>query len=158
MSKRKNNMKAVIQRVTYGSVEIDGAIVSEIGSGMVILFGAGKNDNDSDAEYLAEKIANLRIFEDDEGKMNKSLIDVKGEALVVSQFTLYADAKKGRRPSFTDAANPNEADRLYKYFTELLSGYGITTSMGVFGADMLVNIKNDGPVTILLDTEVLMKN
>lgn len=150
-------MRAVIQRVTSASVSIGGSVVSEIGQGVVVLLGVGQNDSEDDALRLAEKIVNLRIFEDEQGKMNLSLADINGEALVVSQFTLYADARKGRRPSFTDAAQPEKADALYKYFAGLMTKAGIVTRTGVFGADMLVNIQNDGPVTILLDTDGFTK-
>lgn len=150
-------MRAVIQRARSASVSVNGAVVSRIGQGMVVLLGVGMNDSEDDALWLAEKIANLRIFEDEQGKMNLSLADINGEALVVSQFTLYADARKGRRPSFTDAAPPEKADALYQYFTGLLEKAGIVTGTGIFGADMLVDIQNDGPVTILLDTDTLAK-
>ena len=150
-------MRVVIQRVRSASVSINDSVFSRIGQGVVILLGVGLNDSEDDAHWLAEKIANLRIFEDEQGKMNLSLTDINGEALVVSQFTLYADARKGRRPSFTDAAPPEKADGLYQYFAGLLGKAGIVVQTGVFGADMLVEIQNDGPVTILLDTDTLAK-
>ncbi|MHB1455566.1 MAG: D-aminoacyl-tRNA deacylase [Armatimonadota bacterium] len=150
-------MRVVIQRVRSASVSINDSVFSMIGHGVVILLGVGLNDSEDDAHWLAEKIANLRIFEDEQGKMNLSLADINGEALVVSQFTLYADVRKGRRPSFTDAAPPEKADALYRYFIGLLDKVGIATGTGIFGADMLVDIQNDGPVTILLDTDTLAK-
>lgn len=149
-------MRALIQRVTCGSVEIGGITVAEIGPGMVIFIGAGKNDSEEDVKYLAEKTVNLRIFEDCKDKMNRSLADVGGEALVVSQFTLYADSRNGRRPSFTDAAPPEEAERLYHSYVRMLGNLGVHVKTGVFGADMLVTIKNNGPVTIWLDTSTMM--
>jgi len=144
-------MRALVQRVRYGKVTVNGKTVAEIGKGLVILLGVGHNDSEAQAAFLAEKIANLRIFEDSDGKMNLSLADVKGEAIVASQFTLYADAHKGRRPSFTDAALPDLARPLVDRFAELLRAQGIPTGQGVFGAEMLVEIHNDGPVTIWLE-------
>ncbi|MHB0912363.1 MAG: D-aminoacyl-tRNA deacylase [Armatimonadota bacterium] len=145
-------MRAVIQRVTGASVNVEGRVVGKIGMGLVVLLGVGAGDGERQAEWLAEKTANLRIFEDVEGKMNLSLPDVGGEALVVSQFTLYGDARKGRRPSFTEAAPPEDADRLYERYVEILRSLGVSVQTGVFRAKMLVEINNDGPVTILLDT------
>lgn len=145
-------MRAVIQRVRSGSVSVEGEEPRRIGRGFVILLGVGANDTERDAAWLADKTANLRIFEDSEGKMNLSLLDVGGEALVVSQFTLYGDARKGRRPSFTDAAPPDMADALYKRYVELLEICGIRVQTGWFRAKMLVAIENDGPVTLLLDS------
>ncbi|MBE9524545.1 MAG: D-tyrosyl-tRNA(Tyr) deacylase [Chloroflexi bacterium] len=144
-------MRALIQRVQYGSVIVDGNTVSEIKTGLVILLGIGAKDSDEQVEYLVNKIANLRIFEDDEGKMNRSLLNIGGEALVVSQFTLYADTRKGRRPSFTDAAKPAFAENLVNQFVTKLNALGIATQTGIFGGDMLVKIENDGPVTIWID-------
>ena len=144
-------MRVVIQRVTEGSVTINGEVVSEIGKGLVILVGVGKGDTQEKADWLAEKIANLRIFEDDQGKMNRSVLEVGGSALVVSQFTLYADAQKGRRPSFEKAAQPSEAEPLIDYFTKRLQFYGVPTKSGVFRAMMSVEIINDGPVTIWIE-------
>jgi len=144
-------MRAVIQRVSVGSVTIEGKTVAQIGQGLVILLGVGHTDAPRDAEELADKIAHLRIFSDPEGKMNLSLLDVQGEAIVVSQFTLLADTRRGRRPSFIDAARPDTAIPLYEHFTTRLRGLGIHTQTGEFGADMLVEIKNDGPVTIVLE-------
>jgi len=144
-------MRTVIQRVTRGSVTVDGRLVGEVGPGLVILVGVGKGDTEAQADWLAEKIANLRIFEDEAGKMNRSLLEAGGAALVVSQFTLYADSQKGRRPSFVDAALPQEAEPLVSYFGRRLVFYGVPVQTGVFGAHMLVDISNDGPVTIILE-------
>ncbi len=144
-------MRAVLQRVRSGRVSVNGQSVAEIGRGLVILLGIGPQDGEDQARILAEKIAHLRIFEDDQEKMNLSVMDIHGEVLVVSQFTLYADTRKGRRPSFTDAALPALAEPLVGRFAELLAGQGIPTQQGVFGAHMLVEIANDGPVTILLE-------
>jgi len=140
-----------LQRVTRGSVTVDGEMVAKIGPGLVILLGVGHGDDEAKAKAMAEKIAMLRIFEDEAGKTNLSLLDVKGEALVVSQFTLYADARKGRRPSFTDAALPEVARPLVDTFVSLLRAQGVPTGEGVFGAHMQVELVNDGPVTINLE-------
>ncbi len=144
-------MRALLQRVLSGNVIVDGKPVAEIKRGMVILLGIAPGDGEEQAKYLVEKIANLRIFEDAEGKLNLSLLDIGGKAIVVSQFTLYADTRKGRRPSFTDAALPQVASPLVDRFVELLNAQGVPTQQGVFGAHMLVNIANDGPVTIWLE-------
>ena len=144
-------MRAVIQRVIEGRVSVDGRVLAQIGKGAVILLGIGAQDGEEQARYLAEKIAALRIYEDEAGKMNRSLLEVGGEAIVVSQFTLYADTRKGRRPSFTDAAPPEIASPLVERFAELLRQQGIPTQTGQFGAHMLVEIANDGPVTILIE-------
>jgi len=144
-------MRALIQRVSSGTVSVDDQAIAQIGQGLVILLGIGHGDGEEQAAYLAEKIANLRIFEDDQGKTNLSVLDVGGEAIVVSQFTLYADTRKGRRPSFTDAALPDLAAPLVERFAELLRGHGVPTQTGQFGAHMLVEINNDGPVTIWLE-------
>lgn len=144
-------MRVLLQRVSHGSVSIDNRKVAEIGYGMVILLGIGPTDGTEQIAYLTEKIANLRIFEDDQGKFNLSLLDTHGEALVVSQFTLYADTRKGRRPSFTDAASPEIANPLVGEFANALRNLGIATQTGEFGAHMLVEICNDGPVTIFLE-------
>ena len=146
-------MRALIQRVRNGRVTVEGNTVAEIGAGVVVLLGVGPQDGEEQASYLAQKIANLRIFEDLEGKINRSLLDVKGEALVVSQFTLYADTSKGRRPSFVRAALPDIAEPLVERFAELLEGQGVPTQLGQFGAHMLVEIANDGPVTIWMERE-----
>ncbi len=144
-------MRAVLQRVRRGKVTVDGRAVAEIGPGLVILLGVGHEDTEETAKTLAEKAVYLRIFEDEQGKMNLSIGDVGGAAIVVSQFTLYADTRRGRRPSFTDAALPDHARPLVDRFAELLRGHGIPTQTGEFGASMLVEIDNDGPVTILLE-------
>jgi len=176
-------MRAVIQRVKGGKVSVGEKVVGEIGKGMVILLGIGKDDQEEDAKYLADKIASLRIFEGDtnlheplgrnvinkhestrikdgvnpdplkRGGVNLSLLDIKGEALVVSQFTLYGDTKKGRRPSFTQAAEPKRAEELYEKFINFLKEYDLKVASGVFGAKMLVEIQNDGPVTLILDSK-----
>lgn len=144
-------MKAVLQRVRRGRVSVDDRTVAEIGRGLVILVGVGQGDTESEARWLAEKCAVLRVFEDDAGKTNLSVKDVEGEAIVVSQFTLHADTRKGRRPSFIKAADPKIAEPLVTHFAEYLAAQGIPTQLGVFGAHMLVEIENDGPVTILLE-------
>jgi D-tyrosyl-tRNA(Tyr) deacylase len=144
-------MRALLQRVKHGRVTVDGNVVAEIGRGLVVLLGIGRQDNEEQAQYLAEKISSLRIFEDAQGKFNLSILDTGGEAIIVSQFTLYADTRKGRRPSFTEAALPETAAPLVVKFTELLRQQGIPTQAGVFGAHMLVEIENDGPVTIWLE-------
>jgi D-tyrosyl-tRNA(Tyr) deacylase len=147
----EKNMRALVQRVKYGKVSVDGQPCAEIGMGLVILLGVGHGDTEEQAAFLAEKIANLRIFEDAEGKMNRSVLDINGEAIVVSQFTLYADTRKGRRPSFVDAALPEVARPLVDRFAEFLRQKNIRCGQGIFGAEMLVQIHNDGPVTIWLE-------
>lgn len=144
-------MRALLQRVSKASVTVEGQTISSIGKGLLILLGVGHNDGEEQAKFLAEKIANLRVFEDEQGKTNLSILDVKGEAIVVSQFTLYADTRKGRRPSFIDAALPEVAESLVDRFTDLLRGHGVPTQTGKFGAHMEVEIHNDGPVTIWLE-------
>lgn len=144
-------MRLVIQRVRRGSVSVEGKPIAQIRQGLVILVGVGQQDNENIARFLAEKTAHLRIFEDQDGKMNRSLLDIGGEALVVSQFTLYADTRKGRRPSFTEAALPEQAKPLVDCFADHLQSLGVPTQSGQFGAHMLVSIENDGPVTILLE-------
>ena len=146
-------MRAVIQRVTRARVTVDARVVGEIQAGATILLGVGRADNLLAATYLAEKIANMRIFNDDAGKMNLSLLETKGSALVVSQFTLYADTQAGRRPSFMPAAPPELANQLYEFFVASLRSLGVPVQTGVFQAHMAVEIVNDGPVTILLDSE-----
>jgi len=146
-------MRAVVQRVSRASVTVDGQVIGAIGRGVVVLLGVTHGDGEAEAAWLARKIAGLRIFEDEAGKMNASLLDVGGEALVVSQFTLYGDARKGRRPSFTRAAPPEVAAPLVDRFAELLRQAGVPVQTGRFGAHMLVEIHNDGPVTILLERE-----
>ena len=149
-------MRAVLQRVKEASVSIEGTVTGQVGPGLAILLGVSLEDTKTEAELLAEKCVKLRIFPDNEDKLNLSILDVRGEALVVSNFTLYADARKGRRPSYIRAARPQEANALYEYFVECLRGQGVgKVDTGSFGADMLVNIQNDGPVTIILDTEEL---
>ncbi len=144
-------MRALLQRVRSGKVSVGDTTVGAIGAGLVILLGIGQGDGENEATFLAEKISTLRIFEDYAGKFNRSILDSGGEALVISQFTLYADTRKGRRPSFTDAAAPEEAAPLVERFAELLRQQGIPTKTGSFGAHMLVEIENDGPVTIWLE-------
>ena len=144
-------MRVVIQRVSSGHVVVEGRLIAEIGPGLVILLGIGPQDGDEQARYLVDKIANLRIFEDDDGKMNRSLLDMGGQAIVVSQFTLYADTRKGRRPSFTDAAPPEVASPLVGRFAGMLRELGVPTQTGEFGAHMLVEIVNEGPVTIWME-------
>ena len=144
-------MRIVLQRVNQGNVSVDGQVIAEIGLGLVILLGVGPQDRGEQVDYLANKIANLRIFEDHQGKINRSVLDVGGAAIVVSQFTLYADTRKGRRPSFTDAAPPEIASPLVDLFAEKLSSLGVPTQTGQFGAHMQVGIHNDGPVTIWME-------
>ena len=144
-------MRAVVQRVTSGSVKVEGKTIASIQLGFVILLGVAHGDNEEKADALAKKIANLRVFSDHEGKMNLSLLDINGSAIVVSQFTLMADTRKGNRPSFIAAAAPEEAALLVDYFIHQLAGYGINTQAGQFAAHMTVEICNDGPVTIIFD-------
>ncbi len=145
-------MRAILQRVGFGKVTVENQVVASIEKGLVILLGVGPDDTIAKAEELAEKSARLRIFEDDAGKMNLSLLDVGGEAIVVSQFTLYADTSRGRRPSFVYAAKPELAEPLVDVFAAKLRNLGVKTEQGVFGAHMLVELRNDGPVTILLES------
>ncbi len=144
-------MRAVVQRVREARVKVDGNVVGEIQRGLVILLGVRKGDDEEKAKWLAKKCAGLRIFEDEKGLMNLALSDVGGSALVVSQFTLYGDCEKGRRPSFTDAAAPDEAEHLYRVFIETLRQDGIRVDTGIFQARMLVEIANDGPVTLIVE-------
>ena len=148
-------MRAVVQRVLNSHVTVDEKIVGKIGKGLLVLLGIGKGDNQKDVKYIADKVVNLRIFEDENGKFNLSLLDIEGEILVVSQFTLYGDARKGRRPSFIEAALPEDAVRLYEEFVEYVGEYGLKVETGVFQEHMIVHIENDGPVTILLDSKKL---
>lgn len=151
-------MKAVIQRVKNASVSVDGEVVGAIGCGYMILLGVVEGDTLDEAELMAAKVAKLRVFEDEDGKMNKSVLDVNGEILVVSQFTLCADVKKGNRPSFTSSAAPQLANELYERFSALLKENGVKrVENGIFGADMQVSLVNDGPVTILYDTDIWRK-
>ena len=144
-------MRAVIQRVRSGSVAVEGKVISEIGAGLVILLGIGPEDTEEIAATMARKIAMMRIFGDEQGKINLSVKDIEGQALLVSQFTLYADTRKGHRPSFVHAAPPDLAEPLVEKFAELLRTEGVPTQTGQFGAEMLVKIENDGPVTIWLE-------
>jgi len=146
-------MRAVVERVSRARVIVDGSVTGEIADGLVVLLGVGRDDTSAVATSMAEKISNLRIFEDGQRKMNRSLLDVKSSALVVSQFTLYGDARRQRRPSFVAAAPPDLAKKLYEEFTEALRNLGITVGTGIFGAMMSVELVNEGPVTILLDSE-----
>jgi len=145
-------VKAVVQRVTQSNVTVDGEIVSSIRNGLLILLGVSRDDQETDADYLSDKIVNLRIFEDTAGKMNLSLLETGGEALVVSQFTLLGDCRKGRRPSFIDAAPPDKANQLYEYFTQKLKEKGVSVQTGVFRAMMDVSLVNNGPVTMILES------
>jgi D-tyrosyl-tRNA(Tyr) deacylase len=146
-------MRAVIQRVSRASVEIDNKVVGSIGNGFVVLLGITMEDDEKDAEYLANKTANLRVLEDNAGKMNVSLLESQGEVLAISQFTLYSDTRKGRRPSFIKAAPPEKAEPLYNAYINYLEKFNIKVATGVFGAMMMVNIHNYGPVTIIIDSE-----
>ena len=148
-------MRAVIQRVKSASVTVEGRVVSEIREGLLVFLGVAQEDTLADIDYMANKIANLRIFEDDQGRMNLSILDIGGEALVVSQFTLYGDCRKGRRPSFIAAARPEKADPLYQEFMDKISQLGVPVKAGIFQAMMDVELINDGPVTMLLDSNKL---
>jgi D-tyrosyl-tRNA(Tyr) deacylase len=145
-------VRAVVQRVARASVGVEDRTVAEIGPGLVVLLGVGVGDGDADAEYLADKVVNLRVFPDAAGVMNRSVLDLRGDVLVVSQFTLYGDARKGRRPSYIDAAPPEAANRLYRTFVERVRASGLRAEEGVFRATMDVAVVNQGPVTILLDS------
>lgn len=145
-------MRAVVQRVLNSKVTVDGKVVGEIGRGFNVLLGIHKEDGIEDINYLAEKIVNLRVFEDENGKLNKSLLEVGGELLIVSQFTLYGDCRKGRRPNFMDALGGEEAKSLYKTFIDKCKTYEVKVEEGIFGADMKVSIENDGPVTLMLES------
>lgn len=144
-------MRVLVQRVRHGAVDVDGERIGEINSGLVLLVGVTHGDTEQDADWLADKTANLRIFENEEGRFDLSLLDVRGSALVVPQFTLYGDVSKGRRPSFTDAAPPDVAEPLIEYFADALRSLGVHVEAGEFGAYMQVHIQNDGPVTIPLE-------
>lgn len=144
-------MKTVIQRVTNANVKVNNEIVGEIKEGLLVLLGISDEDTEKTVEQMVNKIVNLRIFTDNNGKMNLSINDIKGELLVISQFTLYADCKKGNRPSFSNAGKPEHANKLYKYFIKIAKDHGTHTECGIFGADMKVTLTNDGPVTIVLE-------
>jgi D-aminoacyl-tRNA deacylase len=146
-------MRACVQRVSEASVSVGGRVTGRIGCGLVVLLGVGRDDGEAEVNWLAEKIIGLRVFEDDEGKMNRSLTEVGGAMLVVSQFTLYGDSRRGRRPSFADAASPELAERLYEAFVVQVRSSGIEVATGVFREHMLVSLVNDGPVTLWIDTE-----
>lgn len=148
-------MRAVVQRIKEGRVIVEDDTVGEIDRGLLVYLGVGDNDTETDLEYMVNKVTGLRIFEDENGKMNLSVQDIGGEILAISQFTLYGDARKGKRPSFTDAASPEVGDRLYERFIARTTEMGIRTQSGVFGAHMMVDYVNDGPVTILLDSTKL---
>ena len=148
-------MRAVVQRVKRASVSVDGEVISSIGGGLLVLLGVAKEDAEADADLLADKVANLRVFRDDEGKMNRSVKDAGGEVLAVSQFTLMGDARKGRRPSFIDACEPERANTLYRHFCTKVREQGLPCGAGKFQAMMDVELVNDGPVTILLDSKRL---
>lgn len=150
------DMRAVIQRVEKASVKISGEIQGQIKYGALVLLGIGKNDTESDMKYIADKILALRIFEDENEKMNKSILDINGEILIVSQFTLYGDCRKGRRPSFDSAMPPNQAEKLYEEFVTYIKNSGLKIETGKFGADMKVELLNDGPVTIILDSTKIL--
>ncbi|BER92771.1 MAG: D-aminoacyl-tRNA deacylase [Candidatus Atribacteria bacterium] len=146
-------MRAVIQRVSWSQVVVDGKVVAQIGRGLLVLLGVGKEDNEKDVEFMLRKIPNLRIFEDEEGKMNRSLMEIGGELLLISQFTLYGNCRKGLRPSFEKAASPEQANQLYELLLKMLREQGVKVQNGVFGAHMQVSLCNDGPVTIILDSK-----
>lgn len=146
-------MRAVVQRVSSSSVEVDGETVGKINKGLLVFLGVGEDDEQKDLEYLCDKIIGLRIFEDENDKMNLSVKDIDGEILVISQFTLYGDVRKGKRPSFSKSAKPDIAEKFYKDFIQRIESLGIHSQEGVFGAHMDVSLENDGPVTILLDSK-----
>ena len=146
-------MRALIQRVSHASVSVDGNVTGAIGPGFLVLLGVHKDDSTRDADYLLDKVTHLRIFNDPAGKMNLSILDITGEMLVVSQFTLYGDCKKGRRPGFDQAAPPLDAKRMYEYFLEKAGGTGLIVASGIFQADMQVSLTNMGPVTFLVDSD-----
>lgn len=146
-------MRAVVQRVSSAEVRVDDKMVGRVGKGLLVYLGVGKEDTVSDIEYMAEKVSGLRIFEDENGKMNLSVQDIEGEILAISQFTLYGDVRKGKRPSFSDSAAPDKGEELYNQFISRIQGIGIRIDKGMFGAHMMVDYVNDGPVTILLDSK-----
>lgn len=149
-------MRAVVQRTLSSSVAIEGQITAQIGPGLTVLLGIKKGDREKDVDYLIDKIINLRIFADEDGRMNLSLLDIRGEILLISQFTLYGDVKRGRRPSFTEAEEPSAAEPLFQYLIEGIKEEGVKVKTGIFGADMIITMENDGPCTILLDSEKLI--
>ena len=144
-------MKALIQRVLHASVKVDGKITGQINEGLLVFLGVQKGDERENADFLSKKICHLRIFEDENGKMNKSLLDIKGKMLIVSQFTLCGDTSRGNRPGFENAALPDEANRLYEYFSDMVRLCGVDVQNGIFGADMKVELLNDGPVTFMIE-------
>ena len=144
-------MKALIQRVLHASVTVNGKITGQIGQGLLVLLGVQKGDEKTNADFLSKKICNLRIFEDENGKMNKSILDIGGKMLIVSQFTLCGDTSRGNRPGFDNAALPADANKLYEYFSNMVRANGIEVQNGIFGADMKVELLNDGPVTFMLE-------
>ena len=146
-------MRAVVQRVDNACVEVEGEIVGSISKGLLVLLGVGEEDDDKDLNYMVDKVLNLRIFQDENDKMNLSLIDIKGEVLVVSQFTLYGDVRKGKRPSFTSSASPEKGNNYYEQFINKSREFGLKVETGIFGACMNVSLKNNGPVTILIDSK-----
>lgn len=148
-------MRAIVQRVSSSNVKVNGEIVGEINKGFNVLIGISKDDGDEDIKYITDKIVNLRVFQDENDKMNLSLLDIGGEVLLISQFTLYGDVRKGRRPNFMNALGGEEAEKIYKKLIESFKNTGIKVECGIFGADMKVEINNDGPVTILLDSSKL---
>lgn len=148
-------MRAIVQRVTYASVKVDNEIIGKINNGFLVLLGVGQDDDENDIKYIADKIINLRVFEDENEKMNLSLNDINGEILVISQFTLYGDCRKGRRPSFDKAGSPDKAKMLYEKTCQYFIDSGIPTQTGRFAADMKVELLNDGPVTLMLDSKKL---
>ena len=148
-------MRALLQRVTHASVTVNGKIVGQIGPGLLVLLGIGQQDGEAQVKILTDKVVNLRIFEDDDGKMNHSILDIGGQVLVVSQFTLYADIRKGRRPSFIRAASPALAEPLVEHFKEAIAENDVIVAGGIFGANMQVSLINDGPVTIWIDSDEL---
>jgi D-tyrosyl-tRNA(Tyr) deacylase len=148
-------VRAVVQRVREGSCRVEGEVTGAIGRGLVVLLGVAKGDAPADADYLADKVLSLRVFPDDAGQMNRSVVEASGGLLVVSQFTLLGDARRGRRPSYTDAASPEEAERLYRHFVSRVRGSGLAVATGVFRATMDVALVNQGPVTVLLDSRKL---